>query len=100
LFNGFRRRIARFAADKRIPAGYFSRDALTEGGLMSYSPSIAEHYFRSARYVHRILNGAKPHELPVEQPMDFELAVNMRAARSLGITVPQAVIASAEELID
>jgi putative ABC transport system substrate-binding protein len=100
LFNGFRRRIARFAADKRIPAGYFSRDAVADGGLMSYSPNIAEHYFISAQYVHRILNGAKPHELPVEQPMDFELVVNMRAARALGIAVPQAVIASAEELID
>jgi putative ABC transport system substrate-binding protein len=100
LFNSFRRRIARFAAEKRIPAGYFSRDAVTEGGLMSYSPSIAEHHFVSARYVHRILKGARPHELPVEQPMDFELFVNVRTAKTLGITIPQAVIASAEELID
>ena len=79
---------------------YFSRDAVAEGGLMSYSPSIAEHHFMSARYVHRILGGAKPHELPIEQPMDFELTVNVRAARALGIAIPLAVIASAEELID
>ena len=67
---------------------------------MSYSPSIAEHYFISARYVHHILNGMKPHELPIEQPMQFELTVNVRTARALGITLPQAVISSAEELID
>ena len=100
LFNGFRRRIARFAADKRIPAGFFSRDAVAEGALLSYSPSIAEHHFMSAKYVHRILQGAKPHALPVEQPMDFELFINVRTARALGIRIPQAVIASAEELID
>ncbi len=100
LFNSFHRRIARFAADKRIPTGYFSRDAVAGGGLMSYSPSIAEHYFISARYVHHILNGMKPHELPIEQPMQFELTVNVRTARALGITLPQAVISSAEELID
>lgn len=100
LFNSFRARIARFAADKRIPAGFFCRDAVNEGGLMSYAPSTAENHFMSARYVHRILKGAKPHELPVEQPMDFELYVNMRTAKALGITIPQSVIASAEELID
>jgi len=100
LFNSFHRRIARFAADKRIPTGYFSRDAVTGGGLMSYSPSIAEHYFLSARYVHHILNGMKPHELPIEQPMQFELTVNVRTARALGITLPQAVVSSAGELID
>lgn len=100
LFNGFRARIARFAAGKRIPAGFFSREAVTDGGLMSYSPSIAENYFLSARYVHQILKGAKPRELPVEQPMDFELFVNVRTARALGIAIPQSVIASAEELID
>jgi len=54
----------------------------------------------SASYVHRILKGAKPHELPVEQPMDFELFVNVRTAKALGIPIPQSVIASAEELID
>jgi len=100
LFNSFRRRIVRFAAGKRIPVGFFCREAVNEGGLMSYSPSIAENHFLSASYVHRILKGAKPHELPVEQPMDFELFVNVRTAKALGITIPQSVIASAEELID
>ena len=100
LFSSFHRRIARFAADKRIPTGYFSRDAVAGGGLMSYSPSIAEHHFMSARYVHQILSGMKPHELPIAQPMEFELTVNVRTARALGIALPQAVIASAEELID
>ena len=100
LFNGFRRRIAKYAASERIPTGFFCREALSDGGLMSYSPSIAENYHRSASFVHRILQGAKPHELPVEQPVDFELVVNVRAARALGITVPQAMVASAEELVD
>jgi len=100
LFNAFRTRIVRFAAAQKIPAGYFSRDAVDEGGLLSYAPSIAENYLASARYVHRILQGVKPHELPVTQSVDFELHVNIRAAKSLGIKIPQSVISSAEELID
>jgi putative ABC transport system substrate-binding protein len=100
LFAGFRSRIVRFAASNKIPAGYFSRDAVREGGLLACAPSIAENYFASARYVHQILMGAKPHDLPIAQPAQFELFINVRTARSLGITVPEPVVASAEELID
>lgn len=100
LFNAFRARIVRFSASLKIPTGHFSRDAVNEGGLLSYAPSIAENYFASTRYVQRILQGARPHQLPVAESVDFELFVNTRTAKALGITIPQSVIASAEELID
>jgi len=100
LFAAFQSRIVRFAAREKIPAGYFSRDAVSEGGLLACAPSVAENYFASARYVHRILQGSKPHELPIAQPAQFELFLNVRTARALGITVPEPIVASAEELLD
>jgi putative ABC transport system substrate-binding protein len=100
LFNSFRGRLVKFAASRRIPAGYFFSQAVAEGGLMSYSSSVGEHHYRSASYVHRILSGAKSHELPVEIAADFEWSINVRTAKALGITIPQSVIASADELVD
>ena len=100
LFVAFQARIVRFAAREKIPAGYFSRDAVNEGGLLACAPSLAENYFASARYVHQILQGSRPHDLPIAQPAQFELFINVRTARALGVKVPEPIVASAEELID
>lgn len=100
LFTSFRARVARFALAQRIPSAWFFSEAVNEGGLLGLSASTANYYYRSARYVHRILKGARPQDLPVEQPDGFDLTINVRTARALGIRIPQSVIASADALVD
>jgi putative ABC transport system substrate-binding protein len=95
-----RRRIVDFAARTRLPAVYSFRFYVDEGGLMSYSPNLAELFRRSAAYIDKILRGAKPADLPVEQPTKFELLINMRTAKALGLTIPPAVLARADEIIE
>lgn len=95
-----RRRLVEFAARRRLRAMYFVKDFVDAGGLMSYGPSIVDTYRRAASYVDRILKGAKPADLPVEQPTKFELAINLRTARELGLKVPQAVLLRADRLIE
>lgn len=86
-------------ANARLPAMYQSREYVEAGGLMSYGPSFSELSRRSARYVHRILQGAKPAELPIEQPMKFEMTINLKTAKALGLTIPPALLARADEVI-
>src|SRR5262249_23783728 len=89
-----------FMARHRLPAMYQSKEPVADGGLMSYGAPLSHFFSRSAWYVHRILQGAKAAELPVEQPTKFELTINLRTARALGITVPPTLISVADELIE
>jgi putative ABC transport system substrate-binding protein len=94
-----RDQLVQFAARTRLPAMYFVRDFTDVGGLMSYGPSITDTYRRAAAYVDKILKGAKPGDLPIEQPTKFELVVNLKAAKALGLTLPQSLLARADEMI-
>jgi putative ABC transport system substrate-binding protein len=94
------RRLIEFAASMRLPAMYFVDDFAHAGGLMSYGPSIADSYRRAATYVDKILKGAKPGDLPVEQPTRFELTINLKTARALGLKIPQAVLLRADRVIE
>ena len=92
--------IAALAVKHRLPAMGGDRIYSEAGALMSYGPNIADQYRRAATYVDRILKGAKPAELPVEQPTKFDLVINRKAARALGLTIPQTLLLSADKLIE
>jgi putative tryptophan/tyrosine transport system substrate-binding protein len=94
-----RREITAFTARHRLPAIYTVRDFVDEGGLMSYGTDIAVVSRRAADYVDRILKGAKPSDLPIEQPTKFELVVNLKTAQALGLTIPESVLLRADEVI-
>jgi putative ABC transport system substrate-binding protein len=99
VFNSHRARIADLAVKSGLPAAYPRREFVEEGGLMSYGVSISDLDKRAAIYVDKILKGAKPAELPVEQPTKFELVINLKIARALGITIPPNVLARADKVI-
>ena len=100
LFFHERDRIIAFARAARLPAMYPFRDFVDAGGLMSYSISAIEAYRSAARYVDRILKGAKPAELPVEQPTRLELVINMKTAKTLGLTIPASLLLRADHLVE
>jgi putative ABC transport system substrate-binding protein len=100
IFNSHASRLADLAARSRLPTAYAVRESVEAGGLMSYGPGFLELYRRSAAYVDKILKGAKPADLPVEQPTKFELVINLKAAKALGLEVPPLLIAQADELIE
>ena len=100
IFFSQRRKIVGLASRSRLPAMYFFQDFVAEGGLVSYAPSDTDLYRRSATYVHRILSGAKPSELPVEQPTKFDLAINLKVAKALGVEIPPLLLARANEVIE
>jgi putative ABC transport system substrate-binding protein len=92
--------IAALAAKHRLPAAYLSRHFVTRGGLISYGPDFADLWFRAGGHVNKILKGAKPSDLPVEQPTKFILAINMKTAKALGLNVPLSLLARADEVIE
>jgi ABC-type uncharacterized transport system substrate-binding protein len=97
--NANEKRIAGFALKSRLPSMYTNREALDAGGLMSYGADLAHSYRRVAYYVDRILKGAKPADLPVEQPTKFELVINLRTAQQIGVTIPQSMLYRADKVI-
>jgi putative ABC transport system substrate-binding protein len=94
-----RKRVVDLAALSRLPAMYFTREFVGAGGLMSYGPSEPDNWRRAAAYVDKILKGAKPADLPVEQPMTFELVINLTTAQALGLTMPPSVLFQATEIL-
>jgi putative ABC transport system substrate-binding protein len=99
VFLHNRARIVDFAARNRLPAVYPYRELVEAGGLMSFGPNYAEMHRRAAAYVDKILKGAKPADLPVEQPTKFELIINLKPAKVLGLTIPQSLLVRADEVI-
>ena len=103
LTNGMllanRTRIVEFTARSRLPAIFPDREFAQAGGLMAYGPSLTANFRRAAAYVDKILKGAKPADLPVEQPTQFELIINLKTAKALGLTIPQALLLRADEVI-
>jgi putative tryptophan/tyrosine transport system substrate-binding protein len=100
ILNAHRRVLIKLAASYRLPAFYEFKEYVQDGGLMSYGPNIADMYRRAASYVDRILNGAKPGDLPFERPAKFELVVNMRTAKALGLTIPPSILVRADQVIE
>jgi putative tryptophan/tyrosine transport system substrate-binding protein len=94
-----RAQIAKLAAQQRLPAMYEIRNFVDDGGLVSYGPDLQESYRRAATYVDRILRGAKPGELAMEQPNKYEMVINMKAATALGLTIPKSVLLRATEVV-
>ncbi len=99
LLFAHRHRIADLAAKHRLPATYTLREYPESGGLFSYGASLPDLYRRAATYVDKILRGAKPGDLPVEQPTKFEMVINLKTAKALGLTIPQSILIRADEVI-
>jgi putative tryptophan/tyrosine transport system substrate-binding protein len=97
---GQRKRTTDFAASQRLPAIYEARDFVDVGGLMSYGIDGRDHFRRTATFVDRILKGAKPADLPVEQPTKFELVINLKTAKAIGLTIPQPLLLRADQVIE
>jgi putative ABC transport system substrate-binding protein len=100
IYFGARVRLAELAARHGVPASYDNRQIVAAGGLMSYGPNTNDMLRRAVSYVDKILKGANPADLPIEQPTRFELVINIRTAKSLGLTVPQSLLARADEVIE
>ena len=100
VFNLERRRLAQLAEKNRLPAMYSFRTYVDAGGLMSYGPDRPEMFRRAATYVDKILKGAKPGELPVEQPTKFECVINLKAANAIGLTIPPSLLQRANQVIE
>ena len=99
MFAGEAKHLVDLAVKDRFPAVYPWREYVDAGGLMAYGPNVAGSFRRAATYVDRTLKGAKPRDLPVEQPTKFELVINLKTAKALGLTIPPSLMARADEII-
>src|SRR4026208_1686056 len=99
MFTNERRRLVDLAATNRLPTMYTLREFVDAGGLMSYGVSMADLFRRAATHADQILKGAKPADLPVEQPTKFELAINLKAAKALGLSIPESLLRRADEVM-
>jgi len=99
LINAHATRITDFALKSRLPSVFEQRELVEAGGLISYGPNVTDLYRRAATYVDRILKGAKPADLPVEQPTRFDFVINLKTAQALGLTIPQSILMQATEVI-
>jgi putative tryptophan/tyrosine transport system substrate-binding protein len=99
LLGMHRLQIAAFATQQHLPSVFAERESVVAGGLMSYGPSLPDLYRRAATYVDKILKGTTPADLPVEQPLKFELVLNLKTAQVLGLTIPPSVLFQADEVI-
>jgi putative ABC transport system substrate-binding protein len=100
LIQANRRSVVGLAARHKLPAVYAFRDIVDDGGLMSYSVNYSHLYYRAARFVDKIFKGAKPADLPVEQPTKFELVINLKTTKALGLQIPDMLLARADEVIE
>ena len=96
----YRENVVRLAAQTRLPAVYGFGEFVRSGGLIAYGPRVSDQARRAAAYVDRILNGAKPADLPVEQPAEFELVINLKTANALGLTIPPSLLQRADQVIE
>jgi putative ABC transport system substrate-binding protein len=99
VLNSSLKRIVNFALNNRLPSMYWRKSATDLGGLMYYGPDPLDHYLRAAVYIDKILKGTKPADLPVQQPMKFELVINLKTAKQIGLTIPPNVLARADRVI-
>ena len=100
MFVTERRAIVELAARHRVPAVYPDREFVNAGGLMFYGASLVDMYRRAASYVDRVLRGARPADLPIEQPTKFELVINLKSAKALGLTIPPSLLLRADQVIE
>jgi len=100
MFIEQRTRIAELAATRRLPAVYGQVDHVGAGGLMAYTPNFLDNYRRAAVYVDKILRGANPGDLPIEQATKFELLINLKTAKALGLTIPPSLLQRADQVIE
>ena len=98
-FFGHRSQLAELTVRHRLPAMFHLREYAEAGGLMAYGPDAADMYRRAATYVDKILKGAMPADLPVEQPVKFDLVINLKTAQALGLTIPPSILFQADEVI-
>jgi ABC-type uncharacterized transport system substrate-binding protein len=99
VFNRYAKRIADLAIENRLPSMYSGNEYVEAGGLASYATNNSDQYRRAATYVDKILKGAKPADLPVEQPTKFELIINLKTAKQIGLTIPPNVLVRADRVI-